>query len=198
MKPGDTAVVAVRVSPQPHPGVPHEHTIANGLGRNGGITAIDGPTFLCTMGWDWIPAIRDRDTGLWRTVWLSATGPVQIENPLVTTDLPLPSASTADVTVQATLDNTSDKKEVGELEGSFGDVQFSQKVTLAPKSTQTVSFDPKTTAALHVANPKLWWPNGYGPQNLYTLHLHFVEHGKDSDAKDTSFGIRKITYGGPG
>jgi len=196
VKAGDTAVVAVRVSPQPHPGVPHEHTIANGLGKNGGITAIDGPTFLCTIGWDWIPAIRDRDTGLWRKVWLSATGPVQIENPLVTTDLPLPSTSTADVTVQATLDNSSDKKEVGELEGSFGDVQFSRKVTLAPKSTQTITFDPKTTAALHVANPKLWWPNGYGPQNLYTLHLHFVEHGKDSDAKDTSFGIRKITYGG--
>ena len=49
-----------------------------------------------------------------------------------------------------------------------------------------------------MANPKLWWPNGYGPQNLYTLHLHFVQHGKDSDAKDTRFGIRKITYEMPG
>lgn len=51
VKPGKTAVVAVEVTPQPHPGVPHEHTLTNGLGRNGGITAIDGPTFLCTIGW---------------------------------------------------------------------------------------------------------------------------------------------------
>ncbi len=63
VKPGETAVLAVRVSPQPHPGVPHEHNIANGVGKNGGITAIDGPTFLCTIGWDWLQAVRDRDTG---------------------------------------------------------------------------------------------------------------------------------------
>jgi hypothetical protein len=75
-KPGQTAVLAVLVSPQPHPGVPHEHTIRNGMGLNGGITAIDGPTFLATIGWDWIPAIRDRDTGIWRKFYLSASGPV--------------------------------------------------------------------------------------------------------------------------
>ena len=35
VKPGETAVLAVKVTPQPHPGVPHEHTIANGVGKNG-------------------------------------------------------------------------------------------------------------------------------------------------------------------
>ena len=198
VKPGATAVLAVQVFPQPHPGVPHEHTIANGVGKNGGITAIDGPTFLSTIGWDWLPSVPDRDTGLWQKVWLSASGPVLIENPLVTTDLPLPRTDSADVTVSTTVENTSDKEQKGTLEGSFGEVQFSKQVTLAPHSTQSVAFDPKTTPALHVANPKLWWPNGYGPQNLYTLHLHFVQHGKDSDAKDTTFGIRKITYEMPG
>ena len=70
------AVVAVLVAPQPHPGVPHEHTLRNGVGKNGGITAIDGPTFLSTIGWDWLNAVRDRDTGIWQKVFLSATGPV--------------------------------------------------------------------------------------------------------------------------
>ncbi len=198
VKPGETAVIAVEVSPQPHPGVPHEHTIANGLGLNGGITAIDGPTFLSTIGWDWLPAIRDRDTGLWRKVYVSASGPVLVEDPLVTTTLPLPSTATADVSVKATVRNVSAKEQKGTLEGSFGDVRFSQPVTVAPNSTQVVSFDPRTTAALHVENPKLWWPNGYGPQNLYQLHLHFVQGRTDSDAKDTSFGIRTITYEAPG
>ena len=198
VKPGETAVLAVRVSPQPHPGEPHEHTIANGLGQNGGITAIDGPTFLSTIGWDWLPAIRDRDTGLWQTVRISASGPVLIEDPLVTTDLPLPRTDSADVTVKTTLENVTEKVQKGELEGSFGEVRFSAPVTLAPHSKQMVALDPKTTAALHVANPKLWWPNGYGPQNLYTMHLHFVEHGSDSDAQDTSFGVRKVTYEAPG
>ncbi|HZC44526.1 MAG TPA: glycoside hydrolase family 2 TIM barrel-domain containing protein, partial [Acidobacteriaceae bacterium] len=198
VKAGATAVLAVQVFPQPHPGVPHQHTIANGVGLNGGITAIDGPTFLSTIGWDWLPSVADRDSGLWQKVWLSASGPVLIENPYITTDLPLPRIDTADVTVKTTVENTSEKQQKGLLEGSFGDVKFSRKVTLAPHSTQIIAFDPKTTAALHVAHPKLWWPNGYGPQNLYTLHLQFVQHGKDSDAKDTTFGIRKITYERPG
>jgi hypothetical protein len=195
VRPGSTAVLAVKVSPQPHPGDPHEHTIANGVGKNGGITAIDGPTFLCTIGWDWLNAVRDRDTGLWQKVWLSASGPVLINDPQVITDLPLPKTDTADITVNATLHNTSDKAQTGTLEGAIGDITFSRKVTLKPNETQTVSLDPKNTPALHLTNPKLWWPNGYGPQNLYTLHLHFVEHGSDSDAHDTVFGVRKITYG---
>ena len=194
VRPGETVVLAVKVSPQPHPGVPHEHTIANGLGKNGGITAIDGPTFLSTIGWDWIPAIRDRDTGLWQKVWISASGPVLVEDPLITTTLPLPRTDSADVTVKATVENVTDKKQSGVLEGSFGDAHFEQKVTLAPKSKQMIAFAPNTTSALHVRDPKLWWPNGYGPQNLYTLHLRFVQGNSDSDAKDTSFGIRTITY----
>ena len=36
--------------------------------------AIDGPTFIATEGWDWIPGIRDRDTGIWQDVELAATG----------------------------------------------------------------------------------------------------------------------------
>jgi beta-galactosidase/beta-glucuronidase len=49
---GGKNVVAVHISPQPHPGETHEKTIATGTGLNGGITAIDGPAFLCTIGWD--------------------------------------------------------------------------------------------------------------------------------------------------
>jgi len=79
--PGKEAVLAVLVSPQPHPGNPHEHTLANGMGPNGGVSAMDGPTFLYAMGWDWIPAIRDRDTGIWQKVFLSATGSGRSQRP---------------------------------------------------------------------------------------------------------------------
>jgi beta-galactosidase/beta-glucuronidase len=197
VKAGKKAVLAVLVSPQPHPGDPHEHTIRDGVGKNGGITAIDGPTFLSTIGWDWIPAIRDRDTGIWQKVFLSASGPVVVKDPLVTTDLPLPKTDSADVGVQARLENVTDQVQKGVLKGSFGDVVFEQSVEVAAHSSQVVSFDPKSTAALHVTNPKLWWPNGYGPQNLYTLHLSFEIDEKVSDSRDVSFGIRKFSYSVP-
>jgi beta-galactosidase/beta-glucuronidase len=57
-----------------------------------------------------------------------------------------------------------------------------------------VSFDPKNTPELHMEHPKLWWPNGYGKQDMYALHLVFVTGGKTSDAQDVPFGVRKITY----
>jgi len=197
VKVGKKAAIAVLVSPQPHPGDPHEHTIRDGVGKNGGITAIDGPTFLSTIGWDWIPAIRDRDTGIWQKVFLSASGPVLIKDPLVTTDLPLPKTDSADVAVQARLENVTDQSQKGVLKGSFGNVAFEQTVEIAAHASQTISFDPRSTAALHVSNPRLWWPNGYGPQNLYNLHLSFAVDGNGSDSKDVSFGVRKFGYSVP-
>jgi hypothetical protein len=196
--PGKKAILAVLVAPQPHPGVPHEHTLRNGMGLNGGETAIDGPTFLCTIGWDWIPAIRDRDTGIWQKVFLSATGPVVVKDPLVTTDLPLPRIDSSDIAVQATVENVTDQPVTGDLSGAIGSVAFGKPVTLAPHSTQVVSFDSKTTPLLHFEHPRLWWPNGYGPQNLYNLHLSFKVDSQISDAKDISFGVRKIAYSVPG
>jgi hypothetical protein len=65
---------------------------------------------------------------------------------------------------------------------------------LEAHSSKVVSFDVKDTPALHFDKPRLWWPNGYGPQNLYKLRLSFEMEGVASDAQDVTFGVRKITY----
>jgi hypothetical protein len=198
VKPGKQAVVAVLVTPQPNPGIPHEHTLRDGVGPNGGISAIDGPTFLSTIGWDWIPAIHDRDAGIWQKVYLSATGPVLVKDPLVTTDLPLPKIDSSNITVQTTLENVSDQPAKGVLQGTVDNITFQRDVELAPHSTQQISFDAKNTPALHLDHPRLWWPNGYGVQDLYHLHLEFKLDHAVSDVQDLNFGVRKITYSVPG
>jgi hypothetical protein len=86
----------------------------------------------------------------------------------------------------------------GVVQGQIENLAFQQEVELAPRSSKLVSFDAKTTPALHVEKPRLWWPNGYGPQNLYSLHLTFKTKDKISDAQDVSFGVRKVTYSVPG
>jgi hypothetical protein len=197
VKPGEKAVLAVLVSPEPHPGIPHEHTLLNGVGKNGGITALDGPTFLSTIGWDWLNAVRDRDTGIWQKVFLSATGSVVVKDPLVTTDLPLPRTDSSDIAVQATVENITDQPQKGVLKGAIEDIHFEQPVEIPAHGSQKIIFDAKTTPALHMEHPRLWWPNGYGPQNLYTLHLSFEQDNQSSDAKDVTFGVRKITYSVP-
>ncbi|MES2392207.1 MAG: sugar-binding domain-containing protein, partial [Acidobacteriota bacterium] len=196
--PGKTAAVAVLITPQPHPGDPHEHTLRSGMGLNGGITAIDGPTFLSTIGWDWLPAMRDRDAGIWQPVTLSATGPVTLSDPLVTTDLPLPRTDSTDIALTTTLTNQTAVPQHGTLHGSIDNITFSQLITLDPHSTKILHLDPTTTPALHVLNPRLWWPNGYGPQNLYHLRLTFDIANHSSDTQDLNFGVRKISYALPG
>jgi mannosylglycoprotein endo-beta-mannosidase len=207
-KPGRVAVLAVLVSPQPHPGIPHEHTVALGVGRNGGETAIDGPTFLSTIGWDWLPAVRDRDTGIWLPVTLDSTGPVLVKDPVITSDL-APSHESADLAVGATLRNQSAKPITGTLTGTIHlanaktpdevpDIVFHKAVTIAANGSEAIALDSKSTPELHFGNPKLWWPNGYGPQNLYTLTLRFDVGKKTSDATTQQFGIRKIEYEVPG
>lgn len=194
VKPGATAVIAVLVSPQPHPGDPQEQTIRAGAGLNGGITALDGPTFLSTIGWDWIPGIRDRDTGIWREVHLLATGPVLLKDPYVTTDLKVPGYATAGVTVKTVLENISDQPQKGVLKGSIGQIAFEQAVELAPHSSRAIAFSPETTPQLLLQHPKLWWPNGYGEQALYRMHLSFEMNKSVSSEHDLSFGVRKIEY----
>jgi beta-galactosidase/beta-glucuronidase len=197
VRPGKKAALGVLVAPPPHPGWPHEHTQFDGMGLNGGITAVDGPTFLCTLGWDWIPAIRDRDTGIWQKVYLSASGPVIIKNPLVTTDLPLPDLDHADITIQTTVENVTAYPQHGELRANFGTETISVPVDIGANTSKVVSLDPKSFPQLSVLHPKLWWPNGYGPQNLYKLDLDFEVNGAISDHQETIFGVRKITYSVP-
>jgi mannosylglycoprotein endo-beta-mannosidase len=200
VKPGRSAVLAVLVAPQPHPGVPHEHTVALGVGANGGETAIDGPTFLCTIGWDWIPAIRDRDTGIWLPVTMDSTGPVVVMDPFVVSDLSA-SHDSADLHVSVALENKSAQPVSGKLSGTIAlqngqdhEIVFSKSVSVAARGTENVTLDKESVPELQISNPKLWWPNGYGPQNLYMLTLRFDVGTKTSDIATRQFGIRKIEY----
>jgi len=119
---------------------------------------------------------------------------VTIENPFVKTTLPLPDTSQADVRVEAELRNSESKPVSGFLRGRFGDVRLEQPVTVDASSTKTVVLDPSTTPALRLKNPKLWWPNGYGDQNLYSVELRFEAGGKVSDTKSFQTGVRQFTY----
>jgi beta-mannosidase len=200
VKPGGQAAVAVCIIPPPHPGDPWEKTVANQRGPNGGGVSgqlgRDGPTFVASLGWDWVPGIRDRQIGIWQKVTLSATGPVLVENPYVVTDLPqLPSTATADISIEATLQNTSDTPETGLFTGKLDDTTFqSAPITLPPHGAQVVQLSPATNPELRLANPKLWWPNGYGEPNLHPLRLSFDLNGASSDVKELNIGIRKVTY----
>jgi hypothetical protein len=193
LKPGSNNVLAVRVSPPPHPGIPHEQSIKGGPGENGGIMCLDGPTFVATEGWDWIPAIRDRNTGIWQPVRLSASGGVRIGDPQVVTKLPLPDTSSAEVEVTVPVENRLTTAVKTTIHAAFAEITVDKQVTLEP-GANTVKLTTQEFPQLNVKHPRLWWPNGYGKQELYDLKLTVDENGKRSDSKHVRFGIREITY----
>lgn len=192
--PGGRNVLAVRIKKNETPGFVTEQN-RESTDANGGELGADNPTFHASIGWDWIPTIRGRNTGIWSNVYLSESGPVTIEDPFLSTKLPLPDTSSASVSLSVSLKNHSEKTVTGKLAGRLGDINFELPVTLAPSEEKTVLLDSSTNASLKIMNPTLWWPNGYGNQHLYKVQLNFVtKDGMLSDSKSFNTGIREMSY----
>ena len=192
LKSGRNAL-AVLIHPPRHPGTPHEQSLAAGWGPNGGLQALDGPTFFASEGWDWIPGIRDRNIGLWQGVSLIGSGALTIGDPQIVTALPRPDNSEADVEIIVPVRNATARPVSATVSARFDDVGVSRTVTAAPGET-VVRFSPQDSPQLAVRNPKLWWPNGYGEPALHTAHLSVAADGVASDTADVRFGMRQVTY----
>jgi Exo-beta-D-glucosaminidase Ig-fold domain/Glycosyl hydrolases family 2/F5/8 type C domain len=186
-----TNALAVRILRNDHPGSTKDKA---GPTLNGGALGRDNPTYHASVGWDWISTIRGRDTGIWSNVSLHITNAVTVENPLVTTTLPLPDTTHADVKIQATLNNLENHPVSGVLRAQFGTIVVETPVNLDAASRKAVEFTPATFPALQLTNPKLWWPVDYGDPNLYPVTLSFIMRDTISDLKSFQAGIRQFTY----
>ena len=187
-------VLAVRVTPMPHPGSPGDKE--NGLSFvNSYELELDAPTYVCASGWDWMPTVRDRATGIWNHVRLRATGDAVIGDAQVQTTLPdLPSTGTAEVSITVPVRNAAATARPVTVTAAFGPVTVTGTTSVAANSGTDVTFTPQQYPALRVANPRLWWPNGYGPANLYDLTLTAAISGVRSDTRVIRFGIRELGY----
>jgi len=149
---------------------------------------------------DWNPTPPDKDMGLWRDVYLMASGPVRVRHPQVVTHLPGDSLQRADLTIRAELHNDTDASVEGVLQGKFETVSFEKRVELAPRESRSVTFTPDEFPQLKIEHPELWWPTGLGEQKLHLLSMKFESSGLVSDSQSASFGIREVTgelYGPP-
>jgi exo-1,4-beta-D-glucosaminidase len=201
IKPGAANILAVKITPE------------RGLLSPNGILGSDHPVELADSWLDWInwkyigyqdfehqvvvPFVPDRNAGVWKRVFLSATGPVTVRNAYVATDLPLPATTPARLTVYCDLSNHTNKLVSGTLRGEISrpgkpTITFEKQVSLVADEVKEASFTPEDVDKLTVSEPDLWWPYQWGKPNLYHLKLDFAVDGKSSDAQDIDFGIRKI------
>jgi hypothetical protein len=181
-------ILAVHILPPNNPGIPHEQSMIAGQGLNGGQLSLDGPTFISSIGWDWIPGIRDRNIGIWQDVRLVVNEDVVIIDPQIISNLALPDTSKADITLRALLRNKTNRPANGvftaSLEGMVKEIPYDLQ-----------ALEEKTVETTMVLNrPKLWWPNGYGGQPLYHMELAAKSGDVVSDAQTVRFGIREMSY----
>lgn len=187
-------ILAVHVFPPHNPGIPHEQSMIAGQGLNGGVLSTDGPTFISSIGWDWIPGIRDRNTGIWQDVRLKVGGDIIIGDPLVTTDILLPDTTQAKISIKNIVKNITSKTVNGTLTAKIENINISLPFTLAANEEKEITFTPEQFKELNIKNPRLWWPNGYGRPELYNLELTVQANNKVSDTKSLKFGIREMSY----
>ncbi|MCC8144998.1 MAG: glycoside hydrolase family 2 [Bacteroidales bacterium] len=188
-------ILAVRIIPPSNPGIPHEQSMVAGQGLNGGQLCLDGPTFISSEGWDWVPGIRDRNIGIWQDVRLLAGSEVQLSDPQVISELNDPKYDEARITIHTYIKNTSSQPVSGIISAKIGETEVKKEYTLAANEIRQISLKPEEYSQLILSNPLLWWPNGYGPQNLYEVELKvFTNKNELSDSKQIRFGIRELSY----
>ena len=127
------------------------------------------------FGWDWGAHLPD--AGIWRPVYLLGIDKAEIESVEI-----LQYHEDGKVRLEI-------KPEIKEYESTDFDLVY--EVT-APSGELIISSDCEKDAVIN--NPKLWWPNGFGEQNLYTVTVKLLSsEGVELDTWSKRIGLRTIT-----
>jgi hypothetical protein len=205
VKAGGKNALAVKIYLLDYPGLPAKEQL-EALGpfyENGGPTGDIGKnvTMLCSVGWDWMPPVRDRNMGIWQPVYLRTSGQVTISQPKLVTNLPgLPdTAKAANIALGLTLSNYSNHPVNGKIQVSIWPesftgaiVQFNSPVAMPAGEVKNINLSADQFKELIIKQPRLWWPNGYGRANLYRIRLQYVQGKQISDDTSFVFGIRSV------
>lgn len=128
----------------------------------------------CMYGWDWGPRLPD--AGIWRDVTLLGTSHALLDSVLVRQDH-------RNGAVALTMEPA--------LKYADPDAHYTYQVTvLDPDGAEAA----KGGLTLDIADPRLWWPNGYGKQELYTVSVSVMEGEKVLDTWSRKIGLRTLVY----
>lgn len=162
-------------------------------GQGGDGTIARSVTNQYVAGWDWIQPVHDRNTGIWDKVTIVRTEGIRLRYPHIVTIVPgkrFPGAPQAPAIIEASVrvQNPTGNEISGTVGYTIAGESVSRKVTLPPDSMVKVQLPDFT-----LQDPKLWWPNGYGKQNLYKVEFTFSDDGgRLLDNREVTTGIRQI------
>ena len=130
----------------------------------------------CMFGWDWGPRLPD--AGIFREVKLLGITKARFDNVRI-------SQKHVDGQVDLALF-------VGTETVTESPEPFAYRVTLTTPEGKSEVYG-NSPASIHVEKPELWWPNGYGKQNLYGVKIELLDGEKILDVWEKRIGLRTMT-----
>ncbi len=185
--------LAVLIRINDHPGLATEQHLGD-PDPNGGIIGRDSPTYVSAIGWNWMPTIRGRNTGITDEVFLTAVDRIQLSDPQLQTTIVGQDTTMAEISLGIDLANSGTEPVSGKLKARSSCFSIETFLTLEAKEQRRVVLNKREFSGLMINQPKLWWPNGYGAQQLDSLHFEFEVDGRISDSLSIVYGIRQLSY----
>ncbi|MEJ2543073.1 MAG: hypothetical protein P8Y99_03310 [Calditrichaceae bacterium] len=133
-------------------------------------------------GWDWGP--RFVTMGIWRPVYLESWDDAIIESVYYSQD----EVDEITARISTVIEITSDCQKSVNLRiiDKNEDTCFADQQIFLEPGNQVI------TIPFEITKPKLWWCNGLGKQNLYTLNVEISEGNNTITSKNTKIGLRNI------
>ena len=165
---------------------PNQYHASSDQSENGGLLDRRLSPFIRKAGyhygWDWGPRIVT--LGIWRPVVFTAWNDLIIRDVFV--EQTKVTRKQADIQHHVTIEADHDLSAT---------VVVTDSATQQRLATQTVSLHRGTneiTLPYTIRNPRLWWTNGLGEPNLYTLHTTIESKTADKATQTTTVGLRSI------
>lgn len=133
-----------------------------------------------SYGWDWHPRLITR--GIWDETYLDTRNVSHLKDVWVKYEL---NEGLKDAAIKAFIEGSALKgtNYVWTLKSPTGEIVLTKKGELTT-DTATISAT--------VNEVQLWWPNGYGEQNLYSSSIVLSKNKEVVDRKDSKVGFRTI------
>lgn len=139
---------------------------------------LDGFPYLrkssCMSGWDWGPKLPDM--GIFRKVELLGADKARIQDVHIRQQ---------HMEGKVRLDFQVKALTLGE------DVNWTYRVVITTPEGDSFTAE-QSPGEVEISNPRLWWPRGYGDQNLYGIRVELICDGQLQDIWERRIGLRTM------
>ncbi len=144
--------------------------------------------FNCSYGWHYAKLFP---LGIWQSVTVRDLPAVTLDSPFITTidhkkgtvDLAIELEAASGAAIDGTLTVAFTPKN---FKGTSA--YFEVPVNAGAVESTTLRY------RCNIPDFRLWWPNGYGEQNLYTMQVTFTAKDGSKSYDESSFGMRTLDY----